>query len=49
LSADDLTLVVFGSVFAAANRDLYEGAIHNTDAARTPERLWRTLETLIRR
>lgn len=49
LSADDLTLVVFGSVFAAANRDLYEGMFSATDARQAPERLWRTLETLIRR
>lgn len=49
LSADDLTLVVFGTVFAAANLDMHAGVISAADAKRTPERLWRTLENLIRR
>ncbi len=49
LSVEQLTLVVHGSVFAAANRDMYEGVPSANDATQTPERLWRTLEILIRR
>lgn len=49
LTAEELTLVVQGFVFAAASRDLHEGVLAATDTPRTPERLWRTLETLIRR
>ena len=48
LSVDDLTIIVFGSVFGAANRDLYENILSGS-AKNIPDRLWSTLEILIRR
>jgi len=49
LSVDDLTVIVFGSVFGAANRELYENVLPKSAAKDIPKRLWATLETLIRR
>ncbi|NOZ00383.1 MAG: TetR/AcrR family transcriptional regulator [Deltaproteobacteria bacterium] len=49
LSVDELTVIVFGAVFGAANRELYENTIPKAAARNMSKRLWPTLETLIRR
>lgn len=49
LSVDDLTVIVFGAVFGAANRQLYENILPRPAAKALAKRLWPTLETLIRR
>ena len=49
LSVDDLTVIVHGAVFGAANRHLYENIIPRAAVKTLSKRLWPTLETLIRR
>ncbi len=49
LHADELTVVVFGSVLGAANRDLYGAVLPEAAARRIPATLWDTVETLLRR
>lgn len=49
LSPDDLTVIVFGTVFGAAGRELYEGVLPKASVRGLSGRLWTSLEKLIRR
>lgn len=49
LHADELTVIVFGAVLGAANRDLYGAVLPEAATGRIPSTLWPTIETLVRR
>lgn len=50
VSVEQLTLLVHGFVFAVANREMFAGVLTVTNGAGlTPDGVWHTLETLIRR
>lgn len=48
LSVDELTVVVFGSVFGAAGGEFYRGVFPESTVKKMHKRIWATLERLIR-